>query len=372
MNSMTTSTTTNSTTPSRDGTSMSIDLSDFRGRVDALLSRQLRDESQRWSTTGLAAPAFDAIADLVARGGKRVRPCFVALGWAAAGGDTGSDRPVMLGAAAELLHVSALLHDDVVDGSPSRRGAPTAQVAAAERHRRDGSIGDADAYGRGLAILAGDVAMAIADGMVVDSAPVTRAQWQAMKTEVAVGQVLDHRATAMGTRDDSVALEVMRLKTSQYTVVRPLLVGAAEASESVGAIDVTLASTLTAFGEAVGEAFQLRDDILGAFGDEATTGKPVGADLREGKPTLLLAIATARATHDQRGILSRVGSNNLDTHEIMSIADVIRTTGALDAVEQRVAAKTAESAEILAGSSVRPDARDALQLFADTLMSRVS
>lgn len=351
---------------------MPIDLDDVRSRVDDLLTRRLGEEAARWSSGGLAASAFGAVVDLVARGGKRVRPSFVALGWAAAGGDPRSDRPVVLGAAVELLHVSALLHDDVVDASTSRRGAPTAHVAGADRHRRESMVGDPDTYGRGLAVLAGDLAMAIADAMVADAAPTTRGQWQSMKTEVAVGQVLDHAATATGTRDESLALEVVRLKTSQYTVVRPLLIGASEASESRGAVDGDLAMALTRFGSAVGEAFQLRDDILGAFGDEDITGKPVGADLREGKPTLLLAIAAARADDGQRRVLDRVGSESLDARGVAEIADLIRATGALDTVERRIADLTAEAARVLADSPVLPAARDALMSFADSLMSRVS
>lgn len=351
---------------------MTIDLDDVRARVDGHLARCLKTESDNWSSTGLATPAFDAIVDLVSRGGKRVRPCFVALGWAAAGGDVRSDRPVVLGAAVELLHASALLHDDVVDASTSRRGAPTAHIAGADRHRREEMVGDPDTYGRGLAILAGDVAMAIADGMVTDVAPATRAQWQAMKTEVAVGQILDHGATATGTRVDAVALEVVRLKTSQYTVVRPLLIGASEAAGMSRALDPTLASALTAFGSAVGEAFQLRDDVLGVFGDEAITGKPVGADLSEGKPTLLLSIATSRATDDQRRVLGRVGSTRLDARAVAEITDVIRATGSLDAVESRITDRTVEAARVLATSPVPGKVRDALQIFADSLMSRVS
>lgn len=348
---------------------MNVDLGSFVSRVDGLLRECLAEQSARWASTGLVEPALTAITELVSHGGKRVRPCFVALGWAAAEGQPESDVPVKLGASVEMLHVSALLHDDVVDRSVSRRGAPTAHVAAAARHRREDLAGDPVAFGEGLAILAGDLAVAIADSMVAEAGPATRMQWNRMKTEVAVGQVLDHVATARGVRDPGAALEVVRLKTSQYTVVRPLLVGATEVS---GSPTPDLVDALTAYGLAVGEAFQLRDDILGVFGDGDATGKPVGADLREAKPTLLLAFAHERATGDQRRVLDRVGAVDLTAGEISAIGGVLRDTGALDAVEARIAERTAKSQEILVRSGIDRHVQGALADLAETLMSRTS
>lgn len=348
---------------------MNADLGSFVSRVDGLLRDRLAEESAGWASTGLAEPALTAITDLVSRGGKRVRPRFVALGWAAAGGQPESDVPVTLGAAVEMLHVSALLHDDVVDRSVSRRGAPTAHVAAAARHRREDLAGDPVAFGEGLAILAGDLAVSIADDLVAGAGTATRVQWNRMKTEVAVGQVLDHVATARSVRDPGAALEVVRLKTSQYTVVRPLLMGATEVS---GSPAPTLVDALTAYGLAVGEAFQLRDDLLGVFGDESTTGKPVGSDLREAKPTLLLALADELASPDQRRVLGRVGSVDLTGDEIAAIRDVLRVTGALDAVEARIAERTAESREILQTSGIDRHVQGALADLAGALMTRTS
>lgn len=348
---------------------MSVDLSVFLSRVGAHLGSRLEEESRRWSSTELPDPAFSAIKDLVSNGGKRVRPSFVALGWAAAMGAADSEMPVVLGAAVELLHVSALLHDDVVDASTTRRGAPTAHIAAAMGHRDKGWNGDAEAYGLGVAVLAGDLAAAIADEMVAVMSAATRAQWQQMKTEVAVGQVLDHVATARATRDEAIALEVVRLKTSQYTVVRPLLMGATQAQET---FDSALADGLAAYGRAVGEAFQLRDDVLGVFGDEKTTGKPVGNDLREGKPTLLIANAHARASGEQRRALDRIGAVDLTDDDIARITSILRETGALAGVEERIEERTREAREILSGMSIPTDVRLALSNLADSLMSRAS
>lgn len=348
---------------------MSVDLDSFRSRVDHHLSDLLVEQARRWDRTGLAAPAFDAISGLTALGGKRVRPAFVYLGWCATGAEPGSMEPVRLGAAVELMHVSALLHDDVVDASSTRRGAPTAHVRSAGQHRADGWSGDSSIYGTGVAILAGDLVAALADE-VFGSAPEAAADhWRRMKSEVAVGQVLDHVGTARRERTRDIALEVVRLKTSQYTVVRPLLIGA---SAAFGDGESGLCAVLEGFGTAVGEAFQLRDDILGTFGDSATTGKPVGNDLREGKPTLLLALAHERADADQRTLIDRVGSADLSAGEIDGIAEVIRRTGALDEIETRITRLTSEALDLLGAVRMPDTVRAALGDFAVSLVARTS
>lgn len=364
---MTTSTTTLTTT--RTDGSMPIDLAGFLSGVDSALEGVLTIDEGVLGSVDQAESAVGAIRDLVSRGGKRVRPSFVAFGWAANGGDAGSGLPVRLGAAVELLHVSALLHDDVVDGSPTRRGAPTAHVRAATDHRDNVWIGDADSFGTGLAILAGDLAAALADQILGDIPGETLDHWRRMKTEVAIGQILDHSGTARRNRSIESALEVVRLKTSQYTVVRPLLIGA---SAVTGAIDDDLRNSLTVFATAVGEAFQMRDDVLGTFGDATNTGKPVGTDLREGKPTLLLALAHGRADDRQRSVLDRVGSGDLRDAEIAEIAGVLRATGALAEVEDRITQRTDDAISCLASARVSVEVRDALAEFARSLVGRAS
>lgn len=348
---------------------MPIDLAGFLTGVDSALEGILTIDEGVLESSERAESAVGAIRDLVSRGGKRVRPSFVAFGWVASGGDAHSDLPVRLGAAIELLHVSALLHDDVIDGSPTRRGAPTAQVRAAAEHRDNGWIGDADSFGMGLAILAGDLAAALADQMLGDCPGETLDHWRQMKTEVAIGQILDHSGTARQDRSIQSALEVVRLKTSQYTVVRPLLMGA---SAVTGATDGELRNSLTAFGTAVGEAFQLRDDVLGTFGDAASTGKPVGTDLREGKPTLLLALAHGRADDGQRAVLDRVGAGDLRDAEIEAITGVLRATGALAEVEDRITHRTDEAISRLASARMPAGVCDALAGFAQSLVGRTS
>lgn len=311
---------------------------------------------------------FDAISSLALGAGKRVRPRFAALGWLAAGGGEPSGALVDIAAAVELLHVSALLHDDVVDGSLSRRGQPAAHVREAERHRNEGWAGETRRYGEGVAILAGDLAAALADELSSTTRAETQAQWRAMKAEVALGQVLDHVATARRIRDPDAALTVVSLKTSMYTVVRPLLLGATEFDPNrASALDECLSS----YGAGVGEAFQLRDDVLGAFGDSNDTGKPVGDDLREGKPTWLLAEATVAADASQREILSRVGGA-IDDEGVAAVQRVMVSLGVLERAEERIVRRTEDAIDALSKSDIDQNVVQSLADAAQSLVSRRS
>lgn len=292
----------------------------------------------------------------------------MALGWLAAGGSAPSRAVVDVAAAVELLHVSALLHDDVVDGSLTRRGASTAHVRETERHRTQGWAGEPRRYGEGVAILAGDLASAFADELAATSRPETMVHWRSMKSEVALGQVLDHVATAKRVRDPDAALQVITLKTSMYTVVRPLLLGATEC-DPVRSSRIT--PVLEAYGAGVGEAFQLRDDVLGAFGDPSDTGKPVGDDLREGKPTWLLAEATALADSRQRAVLELVGGE-IDDDGVRAVQEVMVGLGVLARVEERIVRRTDDAIASLAGSDIDPDVVRALTEAAHSLVSRRS
>ena len=316
----------------------------------------------------LASVALDAMSLLALGAGKRVRPRFVALGWLAAGGSVPSQAAVDVAAAVELLHVSALLHDDVVDGSVTRRGESAAHVREAERHRSRQWAGEPRRYGEGVAILAGDLAAALADELAAASRPETQVQWRAMKSEVALGQVLDHVATAQRVRDAEVALTVISLKTSMYTVVRPLLLGATECNPERAQ---ALTTTLTSYGAGVGEAFQLRDDVLGAFGDSSDTGKPVGDDLREGKPTWLLAEAMAAADDPQREVLAKVGSA-IDEAGIAAVQEVMVALGVVDRAEERIVRRTEEAVAALEGSGIEESVVTALTEAAHSLVSRRS
>lgn len=289
------------------------------------------------------AALVDRLVAFTERGGKRLRPEFVWWGWRAGGGPGIDTSPahaaVQLGAAVELIQACALLHDDLIDRSDTRRGAPSVHRAVAKQHSEEGLAGDPDQYGLSAALLLGDIALAWADDLFTQGAhgqdAVTRTLpvWQSMRAEVLAGQLLDLVTTvAVGTDPAAEAADAMivnRYKTAAYTVERPLHLGAALADAPPVAI-----AALRAYGADVGVAFQLRDDLLGVYGDPAVTGKPAGDDLVEGKRTLLLATARARLSGDDLAELdSGVGSASADPSRL---AQLIAATGAPEFVETRI------------------------------------
>lgn len=292
-------------------------------------------------------PSLDALRDFVLGGGKRLRPTFAWWAWRGAGGDpAGPQAEGVLQAIAslELVQACALVHDDLIDSSHSRRGAPTVHVAFANRHADAGLLGDSSQYGLAAAVLIGDLAQAWADDMYAtaplpaDTLATARHAWQAMRTEVLAGQQLDIHTQASGDSGVDAALRVDRLKTASYTVQRPMHLGAALAGADSSMID-----TLLRFGRDLGVAFQLRDDLLGMFGDPAITGKPAGDDLREGKRTLLVALGAQLAAehgnntaHDM--ITGAVGDTELTQPRLEAVREALTESGAVDAVEQRIRA----------------------------------
>ena len=270
-------------------------------RVEQRLDALLTAESERWGALSpdLVAP-LDSLRALVMSGGKRLRPAFCFWGFRAAGGGDDDAAVIEAGAAFEMLQAFALVHDDIMDGSATRRGLRTAHLAFGDRHDAAVWRGEARRFGEGVAILIGDLAHVYADRLMADTAEPVRAVWDELRIELNVGQYLDILGTARGDTDHEGARRIARYKSGKYTIERPLHVGAALA----GRLD-ELQASLSAYGDPLGEAFQLRDDLLGAFGEEAATGKPVGDDLREGKPTPLLAVATANADAIQAGVLGR-------------------------------------------------------------------
>ena len=335
------------------------DAARFRALVDERLGEVLAAER---GTSGFSDPmlqsALDEIDRLSFAGGKRTRPEFVHLGWVAAGGEPMAGAAVDIGAAFELLHVSALVHDDVIDGALMRRGQPTTHVHLRDLHVSRDWAGEARRVSEGAAVLIGNIAMALADVALGDANPAAREEWTRVKVEVNAGQYMDLVGSAMRRADEAHALNVMTLKTARYTVERPLRAGAA----ATGRATPGLMGGLSGYGLELGVAFQLRDDVLGVFGDEAITGKPVGDDLREGKATLLLAHARSRADESQARLLGVVGDPGLSPAQVGEIQEVIRATGALDAVESEIAAR-AERAVGLIRSVI--DDSDLVARFAD-------
>jgi geranylgeranyl diphosphate synthase type I len=341
------------------------DLAVVAARVEARVAELLDAEQARWTSVdeGLLEP-LEALRALVMAGGKRLRPVFCHWGFVAAGGDPDDARVVDAGAAFELLQAFALIHDDVMDGSSVRRGAPAVHRRFADRHAAAAWAGESRRFGEGVAILAGDLALVYADLLLPTGSAELAARWHELRIELNIGQYLDLAGTATGGIGREGARRIARLKSGRYTIERPLQLGALLAD------DGTLADALSAYGDPLGEAFQLRDDVLGVFGLESRTGKPVGDDLREGKPTLLLAVATERADDAGRALLATVGDPDLSAAGVARLQDLYVSTGALDVVEDEIARLAAEAVAALDGIPLPPRADQALRELAAFVVAR--
>jgi geranylgeranyl diphosphate synthase type I len=344
---------------------------EVRDRVD----RALREFASRQRAALAAAgdellPVADAAAELLA-GGKRLRPAFCYWGWRGAGGPD-SQEIINAAAALELLHAGALVHDDLIDASDTRRGRPALHRQFQARHARGRWHGSAPAFGMAAAILVGDLLLCWADelfhgsGLPADALHRGQPVLDRMRTEVFAGQYLDLLAQAAGDATLESALRVVELKTARYTIERPLHLGAALA----GACAVPpghggLAAAYSAYGLPLGVAFQLRDDILGVFGDPAHTGKPAGDDVREGKRTVLLAIAQARATAAQAAVIGRhLGDPRLDEAGTAEVRAALTGTGAVAECEQMIGRRVDDALAALAAAPITGAARDALAALA--------
>jgi geranylgeranyl diphosphate synthase type I len=326
---------------------------DLPGAVTADLADYLA--GRRDECADIAEEYADAVDDLtrfVLAGGKRLRPTFAWWGWRAAGGLDDPSAVLRAVSALELIQACALVHDDLIDDSATRRGEPTVHARWAARHAGAAWTGDPTRFGAAVAILLGDVALAWADDMLhesgVDPVALARARpaWQAMRTEVLGGQFLDVQGHASSDSSPETALRISRYKTAAYTVERPLHLGAAIA----GADDTTIAA-LRRYGTDLGIAFQLRDDLLGVFGDPAVTGKPAGDDLREGKLTLLVALTRAHPDRTTAAVVERaVGNPHLDPEGVAAAREALVSLGVVDDVERRITELTASALDAVRGA----------------------
>ena len=315
-------------------------LLDVASRVDKRLESLLAVERERWAKVDAdLVPPIDEIARLVLAGGKRLRPAFCFWGFVGAGGDPTDELVIDAGAALELLHAFALFHDDVMDGSLTRRGEPTTNARFEASHGSDKLAGESRRFGDGVAILVGDLAYVYSDQLMRNASPQAWTIWNELRIELNFGQYLDMLGSAMNERRREKAERICRYKSGKYTIERPLHLGALLAAPTRD----ELIPVLSTYGLPLGDAFQMRDDVLGAFGDTAITGKPVGDDLREGKPTPLMAIATARANDAQLKELQLVGNQDLTPEQIARVQEVIRETGALDELETVITRLTDEA-----------------------------
>jgi geranylgeranyl diphosphate synthase type I len=349
-----------------------LDAADLGARVrkalEAFLDRQATALDAIADDLG---PVADALTEFLLDGGKRLRPAFCYWGWRGAGG-ADTDDVVTAAAALELLHACALIHDDVMDGADMRRGKPAMHRRFASLHRGEQWLGDAETFGRNAAILLGDLCLIWADQMLNTSglAPdvIARASgtYDEMRGEVMAGQYLDLLEQVRGGRDVGRALRVARFKSAKYTVERPLHLGGVLACAAGPVLDA-----YTAYGIPLGEAFQLRDDVLGVFGNPAQTGKPAGDDLREGKRTVLVAIALERATEAQRAVVRRLlGDPHLDDAGVAALREVIADTGALDHVERLVTDRTAQAVAAVQAAPIDAEAKAVLHDLAFAATTR--
>lgn len=339
-------------------TGLTLDLAPLRAGVDRALEEFLHGKAD---VLRAIDPELDAqvttVVDFVA-GGKRLRPAFCYWGWRGASGDPDDPRIVSAAAALELLQAAAIIHDDVMDASDTRRGRPSVHRQFAALHTARGWVGPAERFGLGGALLLGDLCLCWSDemlrgcGLPPDRLLAGFAYFDTMRTEVMAGQYLDLVGQASNTTSLGRAMRVVRFKSAKYTVERPLHLGGVLAGASP-----ELLEAYSAYGIPLGEAFQLRDDILGVFGDPALTGKPAGDDLREGKQTVLVAKTLEAATdHEREWFRARFGRRDLDDNGIAELRELIVSTGALAAVERMIDDLTDAAAEALVKAPLADDA----------------
>jgi len=329
---------------------------DIRPRIQASLDQFLAEQKPILeSIYEDTLPLWDSVTSLL-NGGKRLRPLFCYWGWSAAFGDSQHREGVITAASSlEFLQACALIHDDVMDGSDTRRGLPAAHRQFASLHRASQWQGNPDRFGEGAAILVGDLCLSWADqllltsGLPAQNLDAAKNVYNEMRTELMAGQYLDLLEQARGGGSVERALRVVRYKSAKYTIERPLHIGAALALE----------------------AFHLRDDILGVFGDPTVTGKPAGDDLREGKRTVLIAIATERADPSQlRSIHELLGDAHLNLNGIDTLRAIIRDTGSLDFTENLIADLLKQSLAALEHAPLDPAAVISLTELAHNAVQR--
>ena len=347
-------------------TTSPLDAANLRARTQSVITGVLETDGALLHSI---SPDLDALTDALTEflaGGKRLRPAFCYWGWRAAGGDAADplldDAAVRAAASLEFLQACALIHDDVMDGSDTRRGRPAAHHRFANLHRGAMWLGSPEAFGTGAAILLGDLCLSWADqllmasGMPADALTRAKQVYDEMRTELMAGQYLDLLEQARGGGSIERARRVVQYKSAKYTIERPLHLGAALAGA-----DTATTAAFSAFGLPLGEAFQLRDDVLGVFGDPAQTGKPAGDDLREGKRTILVATAFDRADEIQQTEFRQLlGDPALDPAGVEVLREIIVDTGALAVIEQLIAQRFDEALEAITTAEIVEDAREVL------------
>jgi len=347
------------------------DAATFRDGIEQALL-DFVDRQSSW-LTGLGEDAARLVehARVGVSGGKRLRAAFCWWGHLAVAAPEDAEALLRACASLELLHASALVHDDVMDASDVRRGRPATHRAFEALHREQQWSAGAEQYGAAAAILLGDLLLSWSDELLRNCGlPASRVlsaltYFDLTRSEVVTGQFLDVSAQARGTSDVDVAMTVLRYKSAKYSVERPLHIGAALA----GAGSATM-TELSRFGLPLGEAFQLRDDLLGVFGDPEETGKPAGDDLSEGKRTVLVALALDALGPADRARLDGALGMPLSDDQVAELRDLIDRSGAHEQVEQVIEALTERALGALDEADVRDEARPVLRQLAAAATQR--
>lgn len=352
-----------------------LEAENLRERVDAVLASFLARQAVILAEVSPDCHELVDSAVTLIQGGKRLRPAFCYWGWRGAGGEP-SDPIVAAATSLEMFQAAALIHDDLMDNSDVRRGRPAVHRRFARLHGDRGWLADADRFGLAGALLAGDMCLVWSDelftgsGMSIEALAAGRAMFNRMRTELLGGQYLDVLTQAAPDPDPATAIErarrVIRYKSAKYTVEHPLLIGA-----QLAGAGPQLLATYSDYGLALGEAFQLRDDVLGVFGDPDETGKPAGDDLREGKRTVLIGMALQRADPAQARVVRRLlGDPLLDAQGVATLREVICDTGALDRVENLIGELSERAQTALGDSAIRSPARAVLSRLVVAATSR--
>lgn len=354
---------------------------DFKQRIDAYLADLAEGESaQLLRVSSELAPLCAQLRGSLTQG-KRLRAAFLYWGWRAAG-QPDCDGIIRAAAAMELVHAAACTHDDIIDGSRVRHGRPTAHVAfAGARIGRSSPDAWSEGEGEGqcrdqpaaLAMMLGDLLMGYA-GQVFATCGLpgafvarTTPLWSTLLRETVAGQFLEVLRTGGAVPLVAESLEVARYKTAKYTVERPLHLGV-----TLGGGSARLLGAFTDYGLPLGEAFQLRDDLLGTFGDPDLTGKSNLDDLRDGKPTALMALTVSLASEEERRILAKtVGRADLDEADAARVRDLMVDSGARAQVEEMIAERLTLAHRALESAPLPRAAHSALRELATASVDRL-
>lgn len=317
--------------------------------------------------------SLDQLADFTNEflsGGKRLRAAFCYWSYIGSGGKDGEEI-IKAASSLEFLQACALIHDDVMDASDTRRGKPSIHKKFEQMHSQNNWLGESKQFGLGGAILLGDLVLSWADELLMNSGidPLNLLRgkkiYDLMRTELMAGQYLDIFEQSRGGGSLENAFNVIKYKSAKYTIERPLHLGCALATD-----DSNLLKVFSEYGLPLGEAFQLRDDVLGVFGDPEETGKPAGDDLREGKRTVLIEMTFANANHSQKTKLNELFGKEVSSQEVSILREIVTETKALEEVENLITTRLSQSMQAISMANITNPAKEALSELALAATSR--